>query len=409
MRRARRTSWSRTATATAFALLGHLVFIGLLLLLSQIHLGPPSPAREIKRPVTLRALTAKQWAANRVPRQRDTRSNDNAREQAVVPPKKPEKKPEPLPQGQVVATAPGNGEEDPNAKYLAESSNRVKHQTKAKDQTAFYRNAMPQRTSTTPQNGVNQGKSEQLQISGNQGIGNDDRPLNRGGEQKRVFEIPDVKHRDELAMKIDKNGVGPGAAITNHHESDGVSGNSNRLRIQDGAAGAGSEERASQGRAGQPNVMNLMPSMTVLDKISGAAPNDHLEDVDDGNGTYLNTREWKYASFFNRVKQSVGQHWDPQSQLRQRDPTGTTYGGRDRYTVVQVTLDDRGKVKEIYIEKSCGLDFLDAEAIRAFEQAQPFPNPPPGLMASDATVRFPFGFFLEMSSGPSLHLFRSGG
>jgi len=49
--------------------------------------------------------------------------------------------------------------------------------------------------------------------------------------------------------------------------------------------------------------------MAVLDKISGAAPNDHLSDVDEGTGTFLNTKEWKYASFFNRVKQSVGMHW----------------------------------------------------------------------------------------------------
>jgi len=49
----------------------------------------------------------------------------------------------------------------------------------------------------------------------------------------------------------------------------------------------------------------------VLDKITGAAANDHLQDVDEGDGTYLNTKEWKFASFFNRVKQSVSQQWNP--------------------------------------------------------------------------------------------------
>ena len=64
-----------------------------------------------------------------------------------------------------------------------------------------------------------------------------------------------------------------------------------------------------------------MPSSAALDKIIGAAPNDHL-DVDQGEGTFLNTREWKYATFFNRVKQAVGRNWDPNEPLRQRDPTG---------------------------------------------------------------------------------------
>ena len=34
------------------------------------------------------------------------------------------------------------------------------------------------------------------------------------------------------------------------------------------------------------------------------APNDKL-DVDPGNGTFLNTREFRYAQFFNRVDQKL--------------------------------------------------------------------------------------------------------
>ncbi len=145
----------------------------------------------------------------------------------------------------------------------------------------------------------------------------------------------------------------------------------------------------------------------MLDKIAGAAANDHLKDVEEGDGTFLSTREWKYASFFNRVKQSVGQNWDPNTQMRLRDPSGQIYGGRDRYTMLTVTLDQTGRLKDAFVEKSSGLDFLDLEAIKAFERAQPFPNPPPGLLATDATVRFQFGFFLELSGRPGMRLFRS--
>jgi TonB family protein len=149
-----------------------------------------------------------------------------------------------------------------------------------------------------------------------------------------------------------------------------------------------------------------MPSQAVMDKIIGAAPNDHLQDAEEGEGTFLNTREWKYASFFNRVKQNVGMHWDPNSELRRRDPTGGIYSGKDRYTLVNVTLDQKGMVQEIHVEKSSGLDFLDMEAVASFERAQPFPNPPAGLLDGDSTVRFSFGFFLEMGGGPRMRLFR---
>jgi TonB family protein len=153
-------------------------------------------------------------------------------------------------------------------------------------------------------------------------------------------------------------------------------------------------------------VTNLSPSSSVLDKVSGAAPNDHLDDVDEGNETFLNTKEWKYASFFNRVKQAVGMHWNPGEELHQRDPTLNIYGGRDRYTILQITLTARGLVKDIHVEKSCGVEFLDSEAIAAFQRSQPFPNPPPGLIGSDSAIHFQFGFFLEMNGGPKLKLFR---
>ena len=93
--------------------------------------------------------------------------------------------------------------------------------------------------------------------------------------------------------------------------------------------------------------------------------------------------------------------------LQLRDPTQQIYGGRDRYTLLAVTLAADGHLKDAYVEKSSGLDFLDVEAVKAFERAQPFPNPPPGLLASDQTVKFQFGFFLEMSGRPGMRLFRA--
>jgi TonB family protein len=314
------------------------------------------------------------------------------------------KKPEERPQGQIVDVAPGNGEVDENAKYVAETNNRVTKETKAKEQTAFYRNAMPQRTAPQRIEGHGSDEATKAQRAGNDGIGDDPRPA-RDAPTKRALEVPDVKRQQEVALKTPST-VGPGVAVANRGEAAEIKGNSHRLNLVPGSASPDDQD-ASTGRAGFPGVLNLMPSPAVLDRITGAAANDHLQDVDEGDGTYLSTREWKYASFFNRVKQSVGQQWDPTQQLRLRDPTGNVYGGRDRYTLLAITLDQQGRLKDAYVEKSSGLDFLDLEAIKAFERAQPFPNPPPGILASDATVRFQFGFFLEMTGRPGLRLFRS--
>jgi hypothetical protein len=52
------------------------------------------------------------------------------------------------------------------------------------------------------------------------------------------------------------------------------------------------------------------------------------------------------------------------------------------------------------------LDFLDLAAVESFKKAQPFPNPPPGLLEDDSKVRFKFGFFMDMGGGPRMRLFR---
>ena len=404
LQRKRLREGPRLAAAALLAVIFHFAFVALFILLSFIEVNLPGrPAkRHSPNPVVLQGLSAQEWAKNRGD------FNPSAKEQSnpvvALRPKPPEEqKKEEKPKGQVVDVAPGNGQEAPDAKYLAESSNRTDKETRSREQTAFYRNAMPRRTSSTPQTTPGRDNVEQAQSAGNNGLANDDRPL-RSAQRKSIFEVPDVKRRQEVAMR-EKTGDGPGTEVANRSETAEVVGNSNRLHIQRGDGAAG-EEESSSGKKGAPGIANLVPSMSVLDKISGAAPNDHLQDVEEGDGTFLNTKEWKYSTFFNRVKQGVGMHWDPGTQIRQRDPTGNIYGGRDRYTILNVTLTERGTVKNIYVEKSCGLDFLDLEAMAAFERAQPFPNPPPGLVAADSTVRFSFGFFLEMGGGPRMRLFR---
>jgi TonB family protein len=384
------------------ALLAHGAFVGLLALMAHIQLNlppepkPPKPASA----VVMRPLSAQEWAKNRGPEAPNNRIPPLSRQPDEKKPEK--KKPEEMPKGQVVDVAPGNQQEAPDAKYLAEHDNKVEKETRAKDQTPFYRNAMPKTTARESREGSGASDEKAPQIAGNNGTGADERPMKEGGK-KSAFELPDAKKKQEIALKQDPTSPGPGVEVNNRDESDEVAGNSKRLRIQQGFE---DDEEGSSGRLGSPGMARLMPSQAVMDQIIGGAPNDRLQDVDEGEGTYLNTREWKYASFFNRVKQSVGTQWDPNTVLMRRDPSGQTYSGRDRYTLVNVTLDENGRVANITIEKSCGLDFLDLAAVESFKKAQPFPNPPPGLLEDDSKVRFKFGFFMEMGGGPRMRLFR---
>jgi TonB family protein len=402
----RRTHGRRAALAVLIVTLTlavHAGILGLVVLSSLFRLDVKDRPRALNQPrsVTLRGVSSSQFEKNRGPAASATRDE---RKQVAKKDKPDEKKAqEKPPDGQIVDVAPGNQQVDPNSKYVAETNNVARKETRARDQSPNYRNAMPQRTAPQKVEGNGTAQSEKAQVSGNNGMGDDDRPLKEAAP-KLAMQVPDLKKRQEIALKKSST-EGPGVDVSNRDESQEVKGNSTRLNLVPGAQDRG--EDTSAGRVGQAGVLNLLPSAAVVDKITGAAPNDHLKDVDEGDGTYLSTREWKYASFFNRVKQSVSQEWSPTDQLRLRDPTGQIYGGRDRYTILTVTLDGTGRMKDAFVDKSSGLDFLDLEAVKAFERAQPFPNPPPAILANDQTVRFQFGFYLELSGRPGMRLFRS--
>ncbi len=403
-RKERRLARWLVAIAIALAFNG---LLGSAFVLTKFGGAGHLPKKDLN-PVALRSVSGSTWAQNRAlgPRPPPDKSQASALPKPVPPKPEVKKEPEPLPKGKVVDVAPGNDQKpDEDSKFLAEHNNRVDKETVSKDATPFYKNAMPRpSTNVKPSEDANgrDPAQQQAQAAGNLGKGDDDRPL-KDGQRKGIFELPSIEKRDQLALKF----KGLGGEVPSQQESQEVEGNSKRLRIQPGGE-TGDDADVSQGRAGSENLRTLMPSAAVLDRIVGAPTNDvtPLDDVERGDGTYLNTREFKYSSFFNRVKQNVGMQWDPNTVARTRDPTGEIFLYKDRYTVVSVVLDQGGQVKDVSIDKSCGVDFLDREAISAFRRAQPFPNPPPALLDSHGEIRFTFGFFLEVSRG-GMRLFRN--
>ena len=165
-----------------------------------------------------------------------------------------------------------------------------------------------------------------------------------------------------------------------------------------------SPERPS---GGSPGLYGLIPSEEQIARAVGSGTQDHLADVDEGNETALNAKRWLYATFFNRVKERVRDHWKPAEEYQRRDPTGKIYGGEDRYTLLQVNLKADGSLAKVSVVHTCGLDFLDDTAVDAFKEAQPFINPPKRLVEDGhGIVNFAFGFFFEVSGAPRMKLFR---
>lgn len=150
-----------------------------------------------------------------------------------------------------------------------------------------------------------------------------------------------------------------------------------------------------------PSPRSLKGTPSGRDRSFGQpGTTDTIDDVDPGSATILDTQRYKYASFFNRMKDDIDQYWDPVARLKARDPEGRINGSKTRVTRVMIILNADGSLDKISIQQSCNVDYLDDEAVRAVRSAAPFPNPPQGMLDPvDGKLHVPFGFIVEMGKG----------
>lgn len=126
---------------------------------------------------------------------------------------------------------------------------------------------------------------------------------------------------------------------------------------------------------------------------------DYIKDVDQGLQTLLNTREFKYYSYYSRIRKQLAQHWEGEVRERLskmfregRSPAATS---QDRITKVIVVLNSAGTLVRVQLLADSGVKDLDDAAIEAFRAAAPFPNPPAGIVEEDGTVKIRWDFVLE--------------
>lgn len=389
-REARRIEARRRLLAAAvLVVLAHAA--GAPLLILSIPVASPRPAEP---EVALVRVPASQWDAARAAGRDEpppARPSPTPRPPPEPPPPEPEQKP-----GHVVETAPGNDEVPEDTDLVAETNNRVKRETIAADRRAGNKVTMPRTSAAPPPSESTKPAAPKPLALGRA----DAEPDGLPAQAQPRRELPRLVEREKLALKLEP-GMG---AFRNRDATEALPGNSDRLLLQEGE-GERDAAAAAPGRPGARELTTLLPSAGVVEQITGGPAPDHVDGVDEGDATFLNTREWRFASFFNRVKATVAAQWDPSTSIRRRDPTGDMFLWKDRYTLLTVRLRDDGQLADVWIERSSGVDFLDEEAIAAFQKAQPFPNPPRGLADAQGEIRFTFGFYLE-TSRPAFRIFR---
>jgi len=129
------------------------------------------------------------------------------------------------------------------------------------------------------------------------------------------------------------------------------------------------------------------------DKTGLAKTNDYIDDVPLGDVTNLNTIEFKYYGFYNRIRKKLEQHWG--NTLREKAKylyrRGRTISSEVKITSLRVTLDGKGNTIRVNLKSGSGIKELDDAAIESFNRAGPFPNPPKGMMKNgEATIEWGF-------------------
>lgn len=339
---------------------------------------------------------------------------------APVPPPeaRPEKKPEDddtRAPGQIVSLPPPEKEERPDtADYASEWNQKVAHETRSRDQRqhapAITRRLLQGAAGTAALSSAPRPGETALESvpGGPQGPGRAERgdsgtdADDGAGQRMFALEIPRQAAQEPLQLRIDLDGI-----LRNRTAVPELPGHGDQARVAMGPTpadvahrpGTGSEgdrmgqgTRGGAGAPGLPGLDQLTPTPEALARLAGAPANDYLPEVEVDAETRLNAWRWRYATFFNRVADRIRREWEGGKVLAQSDPTGHVYGFEARMTVVQVTLDKSGNVVDVAVAEQSGALALDDEAVRAFKEAGPFPNPPPQLFKGDERFTFSFGF-----------------
>jgi len=387
----------RLSLAVAISLIAHAAVLPFVARDANFHL-PKNPARQM---VSLRSTSRSQiMHAQAGP----TSTSGLTQEMPNLP---PALKPPPPPEeqkllgGQVVDLGPTNDQTPTQpTKYLSEHDSRVLKETRARETSAFFKNALSKTQKEGRQDKAASGAPAFSEKPGENG------KASGGMEQKhakQLAELPAKERRDSLRVAESENGT-----LRPREASEAYRGR--KVAIADpGAAGKQSSvgpgaPGAAAGSPGEfkPLKLTLDQPIGAMGPLSGGAMPDDLRGVEEGDETLLNSRSFKFAGFLNRVKETVGRVWvqKVQDEAGKRDPSGQLYSYRDRRTVVEFTLDKQGEVTDVKVASSSGVPYLDSVAVDAFKVVQRFPNPPPGLIPEQpGIVTLPFAFTLLAATG----------
>ncbi len=144
-----------------------------------------------------------------------------------------------------------------------------------------------------------------------------------------------------------------------------------------------------------------------------SATDDYLDGIAIGANTLLNTQEFKYYSFYERVRLLLVERWRARIRKeieRARRPASA--GGRlsqgSKITKLNVRIGPDGNIAGIDKKGLSGIDAFDQAAEISFREAAPFPHPPAEMLKNnELTIQWDFVVLVEDASLVKFNVMRS--
>jgi TonB family protein len=124
----------------------------------------------------------------------------------------------------------------------------------------------------------------------------------------------------------------------------------------------------------------------------------YIHGMKEGEVSALNTKEFVFYSYFDRVRKQLDQAWQPllRDQIARIYKTGRRLASNSDYvTKTMVTLSQKGEIVRVQVLEESGTFDLDEVAITALNKAGPYPNPPKGLIDNGGNVQIRWDFVLR--------------
>lgn len=130
----------------------------------------------------------------------------------------------------------------------------------------------------------------------------------------------------------------------------------------------------------------------------GSQARDYIKGLKEGETTALNTKEYLFYGYFQRIRERLDMAWTGilREQLSRIFRAGRQLASEKEHTTkLLVTMNKLGEIVRVQVLEESGTMDLDDAAVKAFNKAGPFPNPPTGMVDSTGRVEIRWDFVLK--------------